>query len=86
MEDIKVEDHMTTNIETIDGEMNVFDAADKFLNSTAGVSPSCGTANWWGSSAKGYFKGCHPVEGAAVGKGLLLLFFCSFCPGSSSGA
>ncbi|HPF09815.1 MAG TPA: CBS domain-containing protein [Flavobacteriaceae bacterium] len=33
MEDIKVEDHMTTNIETIDGEMNVFDAADKFLNS-----------------------------------------------------
>jgi CBS domain-containing protein len=32
MEDIKVEDHMVTDVETIDGEMNVFDAADKFLN------------------------------------------------------
>lgn len=33
MEDIKVKDHMVTEVETIDGEMNVFDAADKFLNS-----------------------------------------------------
>ncbi|MEZ4778219.1 MAG: CBS domain-containing protein [Flavobacteriaceae bacterium] len=33
MEDIKVGDHMATDIETIDGDMNVFDAADKFLNS-----------------------------------------------------
>jgi len=33
MEDIKVEDHMATEVETIDGEMNVFDAADRFLNS-----------------------------------------------------
>jgi CBS domain-containing protein len=33
MEDIKVEDHMATDVETIDGEMNVFDAADLFLNS-----------------------------------------------------
>ena len=33
MEDIKVGDHMVTDVETIDGEMNVFDAADKFLNS-----------------------------------------------------
>jgi len=32
MEDIKVSDHMVTDVETIDGEMNVFDAADKFLN------------------------------------------------------
>ncbi len=32
MQDIKVEAHMVTNVETIDGEMNVFDAADKFLN------------------------------------------------------
>ena len=32
MEDIKVEDHMAKNVETIDGEMNVFDAADKFLS------------------------------------------------------
>lgn len=32
MENIKVEDHMVTDVETIDGEMNVFDAADKFLN------------------------------------------------------
>lgn len=27
-----VEKHMATNVETIDGEMNVFDAANKFLN------------------------------------------------------
>lgn len=33
MEDIKVGDHMATDIETIDGDMNVFDAADKFLSS-----------------------------------------------------
>jgi CBS domain-containing protein len=31
MEDVKVEDHMVKEVETIDGEMNVFDAADKFL-------------------------------------------------------
>jgi CBS domain-containing protein len=30
---MKVEDHMGTEIETIDGDMNVFDAADKFLTS-----------------------------------------------------
>jgi CBS domain-containing protein len=33
MENMKVEDHMGRNIETIDGDMNVFDAADKFLSS-----------------------------------------------------
>jgi CBS domain-containing protein len=33
MENIKVEQHMATEVETIDGEMNVFDAADRFLNS-----------------------------------------------------
>lgn len=33
MEELKVGDHMAKEIETIDGEMNVFDAADKFLNS-----------------------------------------------------
>lgn len=33
MEDVKVSDHMVKDVETIDGEMNVFDAADKFLNS-----------------------------------------------------
>ena len=33
MQDIKVEEHMVKEVETIDGEMNVFDAADKFLNS-----------------------------------------------------
>ena len=33
MQDIKVEDHMVKEVETIDGEMNVFDAADKFLSS-----------------------------------------------------
>lgn len=31
MADLKVKDHMVTPVETIDGEMNVFDAADKFL-------------------------------------------------------
>ena len=33
MEDIKVEEHMAKDVETIDGDMNVFDAADKFLSS-----------------------------------------------------
>lgn len=33
MEDVKVEDHMAKDVETIDGNMNVFDAADKFLSS-----------------------------------------------------
>jgi len=33
MEDIKVRDHMATEVETIDGNMNVFDAADLFLKS-----------------------------------------------------
>lgn len=33
MMDIKVKDYMGTVIETIDGDMNVFDAADKFLSS-----------------------------------------------------
>ena len=33
MEDIKVEQHMATEVETIDGDMNVFDAADRFLTS-----------------------------------------------------
>ena len=33
MEDVKVEQHMIKNVETIDGNMNVFDAAEKFLSS-----------------------------------------------------
>ncbi len=33
MEDIKVEQHMIRNVDTIDGDMNVFDAANKFLES-----------------------------------------------------
>ena len=33
MEDVKVKDHMITAVETLDGNMNVFDAADKFLSS-----------------------------------------------------
>jgi len=33
MEDVKVEHHMAKNVETIDGNMNVFDAANKFLES-----------------------------------------------------
>ncbi|MCH9659670.1 MAG: CBS domain-containing protein [Bacteroidetes bacterium] len=33
MEDVKVEEHMATEVETIDGDMNVFDAADRFLSS-----------------------------------------------------
>lgn len=33
LQDFKVKDHMNSNVDTIDGEMNVFDAADKFLNS-----------------------------------------------------
>jgi CBS domain-containing protein len=33
MENVKVEQHMAKNVETIDGNMNVFDAANKFLES-----------------------------------------------------
>jgi CBS domain-containing protein len=33
LQDFKVEQHMATNVDTIDGDMNVFDAADKFLTS-----------------------------------------------------
>jgi len=31
--ELTVEDHMARDVDTIDGNMNVFDAADKFLNS-----------------------------------------------------
>ena len=33
MSDMIVEKHMATNVEIIDGDMNVFDAANKFLES-----------------------------------------------------
>lgn len=32
MEDVKVSDYMVKDVEIIDGEMNVFDVVDKFLN------------------------------------------------------
>jgi len=33
MQDVKVKDHMVSDVDTIDGNMNVFDAADLFLTS-----------------------------------------------------
>ncbi len=33
MENINVEEHMITNVDTISGDMNIFDAAEKFLQS-----------------------------------------------------
>ncbi len=33
MENINVEEHMIKNVETINGNMNIFDAAEKFLTS-----------------------------------------------------
>ncbi len=33
MENINVEKHMVTNVETISGDMNIFNAAEKFLQS-----------------------------------------------------
>jgi CBS domain-containing protein len=33
MQDVKVEEHMAKNVDTLDGNMNVFDAANKFLES-----------------------------------------------------
>jgi len=33
MENISVREHMATDVDTIDGNMNVFDAAEKFLKS-----------------------------------------------------
>lgn len=32
LDDVKVKEHMVTQVETIPDDMNVFDAADKFLN------------------------------------------------------
>ena len=32
LEDDKIENRMVKNVETIDGDMNIFDAANKFLN------------------------------------------------------
>lgn len=32
MQEKTIESHMATNVETIDGNMNIFDAANKFLN------------------------------------------------------
>lgn len=31
MDNLSIENHMAKNVETIDGEMNIFDAADKFI-------------------------------------------------------
>ena len=33
LENINVEEHMIKNVETINGDMNIFDAAEKFLSS-----------------------------------------------------
>jgi len=33
MDNINVEEHMVSNVETISGDMNIFDAAEKFLQS-----------------------------------------------------
>ena len=41
MEDIRVEDHMIKEVETIDGDMNVFDAVDKFLTAKRRRFPIC---------------------------------------------
>lgn len=41
MEEIKVEDHMIKEVETIDGEMNLFDAAEKFLRDKRRRFPIC---------------------------------------------
>ena len=47
MEDVKVKEHMATDVETIDGDMNVFDAADRFLNSRRRRFPFLKTGSWW---------------------------------------
>lgn len=41
MEDIKVEDHMIKEVDTIDGDMNLFDAAEKFLTAKRRRFPIC---------------------------------------------
>ena len=33
MQDLTIEKHMANNVDTIDGNMNIFDAASKFINS-----------------------------------------------------
>jgi predicted transcriptional regulator len=37
MQDKTIQDHMATNVETIDGNMNIFDAANKFIKKNAVV-------------------------------------------------
>ena len=63
MEDVKVKEHMATDVETIDGDMNVFDAADRFLNSRRRRFPILKDGKLVGQiSQKDVFKGCLGIE------------------------
>ena len=64
MEDIKVEDHMIKEVETIDGDMNLFDAAEKFLRDKRRRFPICENGKLVGQiSQKDVLKAALELKG-----------------------
>ncbi|PVW15292.1 CBS domain-containing protein [Marixanthomonas spongiae] len=64
MEDIKVEEHMIKEVETIDGEMNLFDAAEKFLTAKRRRFPICENGKLVGQiSQKDVLKAALELKG-----------------------
>jgi len=64
MEEIKVEDHMIKEVETIDGEMNLFDAAEKFLRDKRRRFPVCKNGKLVGQiSQKDVLKAALELKG-----------------------
>mgnify|MGYP003122793537 FL=1 len=64
MEDIKVEDHMIKEVETIDGDMNLFDAAEKFLRDKRRRFPICENGKLIGQiSQKDVLKAALELKG-----------------------
>ncbi|RFN59306.1 CBS domain-containing protein [Marixanthomonas ophiurae] len=64
MEEIKVKDHMIKEVETIDGEMNLFDAAEKFLRDKRRRFPICENGKLVGQiSQKDVLKAALELKG-----------------------
>lgn len=64
MDDIKVEDHMIKEVETIDGEMNIFDAGEKFLRDKRRRFPICKNGKLVGQiSQKDVLKAALELKG-----------------------
>lgn len=64
MDDIRVEDHMIKEVETIDGEMNIFDAGEKFLRDRHRRFPICENGKLVGQiSQKDVLKAALELKG-----------------------